>query len=64
MIAVVRDKDCVLIGLFSTENLDAAQELARENSAHSYFPREGYDLENKIGQEVEFGYHWKFGRDD
>ena len=63
-LAVVRDEDRVLIGLFENKDIEKAQQKARENNAHTYLLGERKLIKNQIGKEVEFNYRWKFERDD
>ena len=68
LIAIIRDKDHVLIGIDSPENLNEAQKYARVIKAHCYIPMEGdYDsLREKIGKRLEDNWQcrWKFDLDD
>lgn len=62
-IAIIRDKDRVLLGLEEPENLARAQEKARNSQAHCYVlgePTPAESLRDKIGQPVEVHYRWKF----
>lgn len=64
LIAIIRDKDHVLIGVDKIKKLDSAIKYARKCKAHCYIPREGYDrsLREQIGRRLEddWQYYWRF----
>lgn len=65
-IAVVTDENRILLGFETSENLDRAERTARRNNAHCYLLRDGWfeDIKDKIGQQVKFGFYWRFEHDE
>ncbi len=65
LIAIVTDESRILIGFEKSGNIAGAEREAIRNKAHCFIVKEGWDesIEDRIGQQAEFGYRCRFEHD-